>query len=167
MPAILTIDLERSWLDSLAVGLDPTASETGSGTGIAIDEPGKLFRVRGLDRWMEPRFTSYGPAREALRGEPIDVVFTIRIFVKVEAKGERQLVLSEVVDEVRRLIDPLRGARPLSITDVDGRTVGLLEYDPPTETRAYNQTETIRGDSIPGLDSATLSVGGRLTGVVC
>ncbi|MDX1450526.1 MAG: hypothetical protein R3246_15870, partial [Acidimicrobiia bacterium] len=87
--------------------------------------------------------------------------------VKTEAKGERALVLSEVVDEVRKAMDLRFGARPIPITNCDGEAIGALACNPPVEGRSYNQQETIRGDVIPGLDIATLTVACKLSAVPC
>lgn len=163
-PAILDVDLERSWLDELLERLDTER--------IAVDQPGLLFRVKGRDRWIEPRLISYSPQELNLRAPWEDVGLQVRCFVHVEAKGERQLTLSEVVDEVRRVIDPRRAApnNPagvLKVRDCDGQEVGILQCSPPSERRAYNQTARIRGDQLEGLDVAILTVPCKLTSNVC
>jgi len=162
--AVLDVDLERSWLDSLRAGLDDA---------LAIDEPGMLFRAKGRDRWVEPRMVAWNFSELDIRRRPwSDVSLQVRCFVKVEAKGERQLTLSEVVDEVRRVIDPRRvtsnsTAGVLRITDCDGQEVGILQCSPPSERRAYNQSQRIRGDQLEGLDVAILTVPCKLTSNVC
>ena len=163
-PAVLDVDLERSWLDALIERLNTEL--------IAIDQPGKLFAVKGRDRWIEPRLITFDPTEADLRVPWSDVGLQVRCFVKVEAKGERQLVLSEVVDEVRRVIDPRRRAKnnPAGLIEVrncDGEEVGILQCSPPSERRAYNQTAKIRGDQLEGLDVAILTVPCKLTSNVC
>jgi hypothetical protein len=164
MPAaILDVDLERSWLDALVEGLDAE---------LAIDQPGLIFRAKGRDRWVEPRLVSFSPVEANLRVPWEDVGLQVRCFVKVEAKGERQLTLSEVVDEVRRVIDPRRRATNnpagiIRIRNCDGGEVGILQCSPPSERRAYNQSAKIRGDQLEGLDVATLTVPCKLTSNVC
>lgn len=163
-PAILDVDLERSWLDELVGRLD---TET-----LAIDQPGLIFRPRGRDRWVEPRLVSFAPNEKSMRVPWDDVGMQVRCFVKVEAKGERELTLSELVDEVRRIIDPRRRAanNPAGTVDIkncDGLKVGLLQCSPPAERRAYNQTVNIRGVQVEGLDLAILTVPCKLTSNVC
>lgn len=168
-PAVLDVDLERSWIESLNENL----------RDLPIDNPSRLFRVKGKRRWIEPRILSIEPTEGSLRQAWDVVVLQIRCFVVVEAKGEPQRhgrelgwVLSEVVDEVRRVIDPRRTVRGyvagvLRIRDCDGQEVGILQCSPASERRAYNQSVRIRGDQVPGLDVATLTVPCRLTSNIC
>jgi len=165
--AVLDVDLERSWLEGLIEALDTER--------IAIDEPGRLFRVKGRDRWIEPRLVSFSPTEQSLRVPWSDVGLRIRVYLKVESKGapgQKQQTLSEVVDEVRRVVDPRRTtanfvAGLTIIKDCDGAEVGLLQCSPPSESRAYNQSATIRGDELTGLDVAVLTIACKLTSNVC
>lgn len=162
-PAVLDLDLERSWLDDLVAKLDGK---------LAVDQPGLIFRVKGRDRWIEPRLVAFSPGEGDLRDRWEDVTMQVRCFVKVEAKGERQLTLSEVVDEVRRIIDPRRATKQLrsglvEVRDCDGQKVGILQCSPASERRAYNQSVRIRGDQVEGLDVAVLTVPCKLASQVC
>lgn len=154
MPAVLDADLERSFVAEFISRL---------GSMIEVDEPGKMFRARGKDRWVEPRLTEISELTES-RGNPSDVVvWTIRCFVKIEAKGERDGALSELTDAVKATIDPRCGADTIPITDTNGVQVGTFQAITLNQTRSYNQSFSIRGDpSIPGLDLATLTVSGLL-----
>ena len=163
-PAVLDVDLERSWLDDLVERLNTER--------IAIDQPGLIFRPKGRDRWVEPRLMGFAPGEGSLRVSWEDVTLRVRCFVLVEAKGERQLTLSEVVDEVRRVIDPRRRtaqspAGIVRIKDCDGTEVGILQCSPPSERRAYNQSVNIRGVDVAGLDVAILTITCKLTSNVC
>ncbi|HEU01434.1 hypothetical protein LCGC14_0273410 [marine sediment metagenome] len=160
MPMVLDVDLERSWLDELVERLD---TET-----LAIDLPGLIFRAKARNRWVEPRLLNRFPSEADLRAPWEDLTLQVRCFVKVEAKGERALTLSEVVDEVLGIIDPRRRtaknlAGIIRIRDCDGIEVGILQCRPVSERRAYNQQVNIRGDDLAGLDVAILTVPCKLT----
>lgn len=163
-PPVLDVDLERSWLDHLVEHINTER--------LAIDEPGKLFAVKGRDRWIEPRLMRFSPTERSLRVPFDDVTMRVICYVKVESKGARQLVLSEVIDEVRRVLDPRRSTKNLvsgvlRVKNCDGEEVGILQCSPPSESRAYNQTASIRGDQLVGLDLAILTVPCKLTSNVC
>ena len=163
-PAILDVDLERSWLEHLIEKLDTEK--------IAIDQPGLIFRAKGRDRWVEPRLMAFNPTEQSTRSPISEATVRVNCFVLVEPKGERQLVLSEVVDEVRRVIDPRRTSKNLvagvsDIKDCDGLRVGIFKCSPPTERRAYNQTVNIRGVQVEGLDVAILTATCRVENLIC
>ena len=88
MSRILDVDLERSILDELrerlAANRDKTAEDQATDQhALAIDEPGLMFRVKGRDRWIEPRLTEFSPQLGSVRGGsatglPEPVVVTVR-----------------------------------------------------------------------------------------
>lgn len=159
--ALADVDLERSFLDEFRerIGIGEP--------GLAIDDPGVMFRVKGRDRWVSPRLVSFAPAERSVRGAYDAVTWSITCCLKVEAKGERRLVLSEIVDVVRRAVDPRYAAKAMVIKQEDGTAVGILQFSPPAEARSYNQSVRVRGDSIPGVDFATLTVPCRLDASGC
>lgn len=153
---ILDTDLERSFLDEFKTRL-------GKALAGDVDEPGLSFRAKGRDQWFEPRLTEVRPEQSAIRGRPVAVLWVVRCHVKVEGKGGKRLVLSQLVDAVRKALDPHLAAKPIRVhakpidgSDV-GPEVGVLQIGTPSEVRGYNGTVQVRGDSIPGIDSATLT----------
>lgn len=171
MSSILDVDLERSVLMELAERLPDE---------VAIDRPGEHFAPKARDAWLEPRLVTFNPAEGSVsrRTTPDDVVWVIRCIVKVQRKGAKglgeaarlagkELRLSSLVDDVRAVISPRRGAKPMRIRNCDGLDVGILQFGPPQENRTYNTSVTAGGDSIPGVDVATLTVPCQLTPGSC
>jgi hypothetical protein len=169
VPAPTTAQLEGSFLDGLKERLGaPEQGGEAPAPALAVDEPGLLFRAKGRDRWVEPRLSAVEPLEFGTAGTQDEVVWVVRCFAKVEAKGERRLTLSGVVDAVRAALDPRRGAPAMSVLDEETKAVvGVLQFRGIAESRAYNQTAQVRGDSLPGLDVATLTVASLLDSGSC
>ncbi len=162
--AVLDEDLERSLLNAFR---ERMPAEKPPKEGVALDLPGTMFRIKGRSRWVELRLVSIIRREVSARGVPDDVLVRAVCYQKVEAKGNKELALSQLVDITRRAIDTRLRALPIRIINGDGQEVGVLNCGPVSESRAYNITAQVRGDSIPGLDSATLTVPCKLDGSPC
>ena len=166
-------DMERSWIAYLVQAMGPEKTDLeGEDPGTIerppMDLPGMVFRVRASWLWVEPRLVAVRPSESSLRSPIIPVTLRVRCFVKIEAKGYPiPYALSELVDKVRGAIDPRFGCRPIPITNRDGERVGTLQFGPPDEQRLYNQQMTVRGDNIPGLDVAVLTIPAVLSPELC
>lgn len=138
------------------------------GEDVLLDEAGDSFRASGVDAWVRPRIVSIVPTGSSRKGEEDDLLeLQVVCYIPTDQKGGRAGDLSRLVDQVRAVVDSTLAAPAARVRDADGLVVGTIQFGPAAESRAFGQAVDVRGDSIPGVDSATLSVECRVRGGTC
>ena len=136
---------------------------------LVVDSPGTSFRASGLDRWFRWRIVAIDPDENSHNGEEDDLLLLeFECHIPTDQKGGRSFDLSELVDELRAVVDSTLSAPAAQVRNSAGAVAGVIMFGPAAERRAYGQSVTTRnGESIPGVDSATLSVPCRVAGGSC
>jgi len=135
---------------------DHFEGEASGAKRVAIHWPGERFEERTA-LWVKPRIAGFERPGDSRRGDEIDVlVLEVTCHVKVEPKGKRSLILSNLVDEARRLVDSSERATAQKILNEDGLVIGIIDFGPAQETRQYDVGVSIGGVTIPGVDLAVL-----------
>ena len=104
-----------------------------------------------------PRISSVERPALSRRGDELEIyVIEVNVYAKIQPKGDRLLLLSNLVDEVRRLVDSTERAAAQKIQDDKERVIGVLDWGPAQESRLYDQAVSIGAVSIPGVDLCQL-----------
>lgn len=133
----------------------------GFADAVHLHRPGALFPERN-EVWIYPRISSFTRAVgvRPRRGEEHDrLVLVCSCHVKNPPGGrEDKLELSKLADAVRTVIDAGERAGAAKILDDERRTIAIVDFGPANEVRTYQQSVSVGGISIPGVDSAVLTV---------
>lgn len=164
-----TEDIERSFFNHVHNLL-------GTPEELRADIPGDWFRPESISKeWIEPRLsgvTRKGNSR-ADTGIKDPVTFRIRCFVVSQPKGGRYLLLSNLVDRVRAVVDPSYGVAPAGaaahINNVADNPqpvncIGYIQFLNVSEVREYGIDVTIGQGLVSGLDVAILTINALVVG---
>ena len=134
----------------------------GFADAVHVHKPGALFPER-FELWIFPRIAGFtrgvGPTR-ARRGEEHDQLeLVVSCHVKNPPGGrEDPFELSRLVDTVRAVVDASERATAAKVYDVAGQTIAVMDFGPADETRSYNESVSVGGITVPGVDSAVLTI---------
>jgi hypothetical protein len=155
---VKVVFVERALYDWFAEEYD---QPEGFGDEVHLHRPGAAFPDR-TERIVFPRIVSIERAVgvRPRRGEEHDqVTIQVGVHVKNPAGGREDLEeLSRLVDKVRNVVDATERAGAAKILDDENRVVGIVDFGPASETRSYNDSVSIGGITLPGVDSAVLTV---------
>ncbi len=133
----------------------------GFGDEVQLHRPGALFPER-TELWIYPRVDSYVPAAAVRprRGEQHgQLSLTVSCHVKNPAGGREDLEeLVKLEDSVRAVIDASFRAGAAKILDDERRTIGIVDFGVASSARSYQESVSVGGITVPGVDSSVLTV---------
>ena len=133
----------------------------GFADAVHLHRPGQIFEDR-FERFVFARITSFERAVgvRPRRGEEHDrLTITVGVHVKNPPGGrEDPLELSKLVDKVRNVVDATERAGAAKVHDDENRVVAIVDFGPADEQRAYNESVSVGGITVPGVDSAVLTI---------
>lgn len=128
---------------------------------VYLHRPGAMFPERN-EVWIYPRIDSYTPAVAVRprRGEQHgQLSLVVSCHVKNPPGGREDLLeLSKLEDSVRAVIDAGFRAGAAKILDGARRTVGVVDFGVATALRTYQESVSVGGITVPGVDSSVLTV---------
>ena len=137
------------------------AVDKGFADEIHVHRPGALFPER-TELWIYPRISSFARAQgvRPRRGEEHDqVVLIVSCHVKNPPGGREDLEeLSKLTDVARAVVDATERAGAAKILDETNTTIAIVDFGAANESRSYQESVTVGGISIPGVDSTVLTV---------
>jgi len=140
-----------SWFDAHFEGAKEFANR------VAVHKSGTRFEER-TKLWVWPRISTVDRTSQPGRyGDEIEVfVLETICYAKVQPKGNKLLILSNLVDEVRRLVDITQQAPGQKILNAKNEVIGVVAFGPANESRFYDQSVSIGSVTIPGVDFSQL-----------
>lgn len=128
---------------------------------VHLHRPGQLFPER-TELWIYPRMQSFERAVgvRPRRGEEHDqLTLVVSCHVKNPPGGREDLEeLSKLVDSVRAVCDATERAGAAKILDDENRTIGIVDFGAASEELSYQESVSVGGITVPGVDSAVLTV---------
>lgn len=126
---------------------------------VYLHKPWVAFPER-TELWVYPRITGFARQGISRRGAEFDfMTLVVGCHVKNPPGGrEVPQELSRLVDAVRSICDSTERAGAYKVHDVANRIFAVGDFGPAQEVRSYNESVSIGGITIPGVDSAVLTV---------